>query len=198
MKPVSDNITRTSHGVTLDDRNKRHNHSSGVLWFTGLPGSGKSTITRELERRLFDEDYNVSVVDNEVIRCGLSSDLDFSHFGRTENVRRAGEVSALFARAGYVVLSGFISPYKSDRDNARKSTGEGFHEIYLSASAEVCAARDPDGQYDLAKQGEIENFTGVSDPYEVPTAPDLILDTDTLSVDDTVDLLVDYVAQNFK
>ena len=198
MKTKSSNITRNFHLVSLGERNDRSRHRPGVLWFTGLPGSGKSTITELLESRLFDDGYQVSVVDNETVRPGLSSDLGFSHDDRTENIRRAGEASALLARAGRLVLSGFVSPYRVDREGARKATGEGFHEIYLNANAEVCEKRDAERLYEKARAGIIPEFTGVSAPYEEPESPELTLDTDLLSVEETIELLVDYVEKNFK
>jgi len=197
MKTKSSNITRNLHLVTQDERTNRNGHRSGVLWFTGLPGSGKSTITEKLESRLFDSGYQVSVVDNDLVRRGLSSDLGFSQDDRTENIRRAGEASALLARAGRLVLSGFISPYRSDRDRARKAAGQEFHEIYLSADVEVCEKRDTERLYEKAKAGKILEFTGVSAPYEVPQSPELTVDTAALTVEETIDLLVDYVDRNF-
>jgi len=198
MTTKSSNITRNAHLVTLAERVDRNGHGAGVLWFTGLPGSGKSTITEKLELRLFDAGYQVSVVDNATVRKGLSFDLGFSHDDRTENIRRAGEASALLARAGRIVLSGFISPYQSDRDNARKAIGDGFHEVYLSANADVCAERDAERMYEKANAGIIPEFTGVSAPYEKPQSPELVIDTETLAVDETIDLLVGYVEQNFQ
>ncbi len=198
MATKSSNITRNAHLVTLEERVGRNGHRSGVMWFTGLPGSGKSTITEKLEMRLFDAGYQVSVVDNATVRPGLSSDLGFSHDERAENIRRAGEASALLARAGRIVLSGFISPYQSDRDGARKATGEDFHEVYLNANADVCEQRDSERMYEKARAGIIPEFTGISAPYEEPRSPELVIDTDALSVEQTIDLLVDYVEQNFR
>jgi bifunctional enzyme CysN/CysC len=197
MKTKSSNITRNIHLVSLDERMERNAHRSGVLWFTGLPGSGKSTITEQLESRLFEEGYQVSVVDNETVRTGLSSDIGFSPDDRTENIRRAGEVAALLARAGRIVLSGFISPYHSDREGARKAAGDAFHEIYLDADAGVCERRDAERLYEKARAGHIAEFTGVSAPYEIPQSPELVLDTDALDVEEAIDLLADYVKRNF-
>ncbi len=198
MKIKSANITRYDHLVSHDERINRNGHLPGVLWFTGLPGAGKSTLTKELESRLTDDGYYVTVVDNELIRRGVSSDLGYSHEDRTENIRRAGEVSALLARAGCLVLAGFISPYHSDRDEARKATGLGFHEVFLDADADVCEKRDINQLYEKARAGQIDDFTGVSAPYEKPLSPDLVLDTEALSVEDSIDQLVVYVGQNFK
>jgi len=198
MITKSTNITRNFHLVTQDERTTRSGHRAGALWFTGLSGSGKSTITEQLQSRLFDNGYQVSVVDNDLVRRGLSSDLGFSHEDRTENIRRAGEASGLLARAGRLVLSGFISPYRSDREGARKAVGEGFHEIYLSASAEICENRDAERLYEKARAGLIPEFTGVSAPYEIPQSPELTIDTGVLSVEETIELLVDYVDRNFR
>lgn len=198
MALKSSNITRYDHLVTHDERVERNGHRAGVLWFTGLPGSGKSTITGLLETRLTNDGYQVTVVDNELVRKGLSSDLAFSHADRTENIRRAGELSALLARAGRIVLAGFISPYQDDRDIARAATGDGFHEVFLDADADVCEKRDVGNLYEKAKSGAIPEFTGVTAPYEKPAAPELTLDTEKLSVDETIDILTTYIDNNFK
>jgi bifunctional enzyme CysN/CysC len=193
----SSNITRYNHLLTHAERTKRNGHRAGVVWFTGLPGAGKSTITRLLEIDLTKKGYQVTVVDNELVRNGLSSDLTFTHEDRTENIRRAGELSALLARAGRIVLAGFISPYQADRDIARTATGEGFHEVFLDADAAVCEKRDADHLYEKAKAGSISEFTGVSAPYEKPLSPELVLDTENLSVEETINLLSEYVDLNF-
>jgi len=198
MKIKSSNITKNDHLVALQDRLRRNGHQAGVLWFTGLPGAGKSTITEKLEFRLFDEGYQVSVVDNDVVRKGLSADLDFSPGSRSENIRRAGEVSALLARAGRIVLAGFISPYQSDRDCVRTAVGKGFHEVYLDADIGVCEKRCEPRLYEKARAGRILEFTGVSAPYEKPQSPELTIDTETLSVEATIDLLANYVSEKFR
>ena len=198
MNIKSSNLTVVAHRVATHERWRVNDHKGGVMWFTGLSGSGKTTLAFELEHRLFAKGYQVYVLDADNVRHGLSSDLGFSHEGRTENIRRIGEVSALFAEAGIIVISAFISPYRSDRALARKAAGEGFHEIYLSADLAACEARDPKGLYKKAHSGEIPDFTGVSAPYEGPENPDLGIDTGNLSVEDSIALLMDYIDKAFR
>jgi len=193
----STNITAVESRVTLHDRIKRSSHRGGVLWFTGLSGSGKSTLAIELERRLFNTGYNVFMLDGDNVRRGLSSNLGFSPEDRTENIRRIGEVGALFANAGFIAITAFISPYQADRDRAREAANEGFHEIYVDADLKLCESRDPKGLYQKARRGEIPEFTGISAPYEAPTSPDFTVDTGALDVDKSVTALVEYVAENF-
>ena len=183
----------TSRYVSNDSRFERHGHKGGVLWFTGLSGSGKSTVAINTELSLFNKGYEVYVLDGDEMRDGLSSDLGFSHKDRSENIRRAGEVSAMFSRAGIVVIAAFISPYNLDRDNVRKAAGNYFHEIYIKASLDVCEDRDPKGLYARARSGEIPDFTGISAPYEVPENPDLVIDTANDDIDTCVRRLVTYV-----
>ena len=193
----STNITAVESRVTLEDRIRRSGHRGGILWFTGLSGSGKSTLAIELERRLFNMGYNVFVLDGDNVRHGLSSNLGFSPEDRTENIRRIGEVGALFASGGFIVIAAFISPYREDRDRARKAAGEGFHEIYVKADLALCESRDPKGLYQKARRGEIPEFTGISAPYEAPESPEFSVDTGVLDVDKSVTALVEYVAANF-
>ena len=194
----SKNITTVAHRVDVKERWTANNHRGGVLWFTGLSGSGKTTLAFELEHRLFSLGYQIYVLDGDNVRHGLSSDLGFTPEDRTENIRRIGEVAALFAEAGTIVISAFISPYLSDRYLARKAVGAGFHEIYLSADLATCAARDPKGLYKKAHNGEIPDFTGVSAPYEEPVRPDLTIDTESLNVESSITLLMDYIEKRFR
>ncbi len=194
----SKNVTAVAHRVEVQERWHVNDHRGGVVWFTGLSGSGKTTLAFELEQQLFSRGYQVYVLDGDNIRHGLSSDLGFTHEDRTENIRRIGEVAALFAEAGTIVISAFISPYISDRSFARKAVGEGFHEIYLSADLDSCKARDTKGLYKKAYSGEIPDFTGVSAPYETPTSPDLTIDTKNLSIEDSIILLMDYIEKVFR
>ena len=183
-----------SHLLTTAERERRNGHQGMVLWLTGLSGSGKSTLAMGLERRLFQRGASVYVLDGDNVRRGLSSDLSFSADDRAENIRRVGEVAALFADAGLIVITAFISPMERDREIARAAgSGERFHEVYLHADLETCEARDTKGLYKRARDGEIPDFTGVSAPYEAPLTAQLVLDTAGLSVDDCLDRLVQYV-----
>jgi len=197
MTVKSSNITTVAHRVPEEDRWHKNGHRGGVLWFTGLSGSGKTTLAFELEQRLFATGHQAYVLDGDNIRHGLSADLAFSHEDRTENIRRVGEVSGLLARAGIIAISAFISPYRSDRAEARRAAGGGFHEIHLDASLEVCESRDPKGLYAKARAGKIPDFTGISAPYEAPDAPDLVVPTGSLGVPESLDLLAGYVEKAF-
>jgi len=197
MKHKSKNITTTRHRVARDVRWLANGHKGGVLWFTGLSGSGKTTLAFELEQQLFEKGLQAYVLDGDNIRHGLSADLEFSHEDRSENIRRIGEVASLFANAGLIVVSAFISPYQRDRQLARTAAGTNFHEIFLSASLDVCENRDPKGLYQMARQGKIEAFTGVSDPYEEPENPEYTLDTGVLTVEACIKELIDYVDRHF-
>ncbi|MGB6086304.1 adenylyl-sulfate kinase [Parvibaculum sp.] len=195
----STNITRVEHGVTREERSFRNGHKGGVLWLTGLSGAGKSTVAIALEKKLFEKGYNVFVLDGDNVRHGLNANLSFSPEDRAENIRRVGEVAALFARAGMVAITSFISPYRSDRDRARQALENGdFHEIYVKADVATCEARDPKGLYKKARAGEIKEFTGISAPYEEPENPELTIDTSALSIEESVEKLVNYVEMKFK
>ena len=191
------NIQRVEHAVSVDARARRYGHSGGVLWLTGLSGSGKSTLAVAVERRLFNLGYQVYALDGDNVRHGLNADLGFSPEERAENIRRVGEVAALMSRAGMVVITAFISPYRSDRARARKATGEQFHEVFVKADLATCEARDPKGLYRKARAGEIAEFTGISAPYEVPEKPELEIDTAAMEVDASVEVIVDYVRDHF-
>lgn len=173
-------------------------HRGGILWMTGLPGSGKSTLACELERALFLRGYQVFLLDGDNVRHGLSSDLGFSPKDRAENIRRVGEVAALFAEAGLIAISAFISPYRADRDGIRERRSGDFHEIFVSAPLEVCERRDPKGHYRKARAGELADFTGVSSPYEPPLAPDLKLETHLQSIEECIGTLVRYADSQFR
>ena len=198
MPIKSKNIKTIQHRVSDQDRWQRQGHRGGVLWLTGLPGSGKSTLAFELERRLFGQGRQVYVMDGDNLRHGLNSDLGFSHEDRTENIRRVGEVAALYAGAGMIAITAFISPYKDDRRRARKAAEPYFHEIYLSAKLEICEKRDPKGHYKKARKGEIPDFTGVSAPYEAPDNPQLVIDTGVMTVEESLEVLGDYVEAVFR
>ncbi|GBD44970.1 Bifunctional enzyme CysN/CysC [bacterium HR40] len=192
------NIHAVGHAVTREARHARNGHRGGVLWFTGLSGAGKSTLALALERELFARGYQVYVLDGDNIRSGLNADLGFGPEDRAENIRRVGEVAALFADAGFLAISAFISPYRADRERARRAAGEAFHEIYIHAPLEVCERRDPKGLYRKARNGEIPEFTGISSPYEPPEKPELVIPTHELSPEECLALLVRYVEDRFR
>jgi bifunctional enzyme CysN/CysC len=197
----SQNLTSVTHRVTTEMRHELNGHSGGVLWFTGLSGAGKSTIAIAVEQRLFALGYQVYVLDGDNIRHGLNTNLGFSPDDRAENIRRVGEVAALFADAGFIVISAFISPYRSDRERARHGTdrlGPGrFHEVYIKALLSTCESRDPKGLYKLARAGKIADFTGISAPYEPPEGPDLMVDTAALDVEAAVEAVLAYARRQF-
>lgn len=169
-----------------------------TVWLTGLSGSGKSTTAFALERRLSDQGKFVYVLDGDDIRRGLCRDLGFSEADRRENIRRVAEVAQLMNDAGLIVISAFISPYREDRQRAREIIGEErFIEIHLSASLATCEARDPKGLYKRARRGQIAHFTGIDAPYEVPEAPRLRVDTSVLSIDQSVDLILGTLLEEF-
>ena len=194
----SSNLTRVEQGISDEARAFRNGHKGGVLWFTGLSGAGKSTLAVALEKRLFEKGYNVYVLDGDNVRHGLNANLSFSPEDRAENIRRVGEVAALFERAGMIAITSFISPYRSDRDRAREAAGSGFHEIHVKADVATCEARDPKGLYKKARTGEIKEFTGISAPYEAPDTPELVIDTAASSVEECVERLVNYVESKFR
>ena len=174
--------------VTRQRRNTQNNHKSVVLWFTGLSGSGKSTLAHAVEEELHQIGCRTIVLDGDNVRHGLCKDLDFSDESRKENIRRIGEVAKLFIESGVITLTAFISPFKEERDKVRKLlANQDLIEIYVKCSISVCEARDVKGMYKKAKANEIKNFTGISSPYEAPESPDLIVDTDQETLDESVD-----------
>ncbi len=191
-------ITAVTHGVSAEQRWTKHGHKGGVLWFTGLSGSGKSTLAMALETALFERGYEVFTLDGDNLRYGLNANLGFSDEDRSENIRRAGEVAALFSKAGIVVITAFISPFIEDRARARSLIGDDFHEIHLDPGLAACEARDPKGLYKKARAGEISQFTGISSPYEDPESPELKINTDAHSVEQSLAQLITYVERSFK
>ncbi|HTE54017.1 MAG TPA: adenylyl-sulfate kinase [Kofleriaceae bacterium] len=190
------NLTLQRSQVAARDRAQLLGQRGAVIWLTGLSGSGKSTIGYALEERLNGGRHVTYVLDGDNVRHGLCSDLGFSHEDRTENIRRIGEVASLFADAGLIIITSFISPYRSDRDLARQRVPGGkFIEVFLDVSVEVCERRDPKGLYKKARAGEILDFTGVSAPYERPDHPELALDTESLSLDACVDRIIHYLEE---
>ena len=191
----STNVTKVEGRIELAERWQANGHKSGILWFTGLSGAGKSTLAVELEQHLFRKGWHVAVLDGDNIRYGLSADLGFSPTDREENIRRVGEVAALFARAGIIVITAFISPYRADRDRVRKIVPDLFHEVHVQADLATCEKRDPKGLYAKARAGKIQEFTGISAPYEAPEAPELIVDTAAQSLEACLGQLSAYVEQ---
>ncbi len=180
--------------VTREDRKRMKNHRSFTLWFTGLSGSGKSTLSHKVEEKLYEMGIHTYVLDGDNIRMGLNKDLRFSEEDRKENIRRIGEVAKLFVDAGIVVLTAFISPYRRDRNFARSIVKEGdFIEVFVKCPVEICEERDPKGLYKKARAGIIKGFTGIDDPYEEPLNPEIIVETDKMTIDECVDKIVDYL-----
>lgn len=190
------NLTRTRSHVAARDRALILEQKGAILWLTGLSGSGKSTLAYAVERRLIDMGRLTYALDGDNIRLGLCSDLGFSPEDRNENLRRIGEVAALFAESGMFVLTSFISPYRADRDALRAKLKDRFIEVYLNVPVEVCEERDPKGLYKKARSGEIDNFTGVSAPYEAPKSPEIRINTAEQSLAECVDEIVSYLKEN--
>jgi bifunctional enzyme CysN/CysC len=189
----ADNLVLAGHLISSEARAHRNGYRGLVAWFTGLPGSGKSTIAMAVERELFARGYFVYVLDGDNVRSGLNRDLKFSREDRQENIRRVGEVAALFADAGAIVIASTISPHAVDRAGARAAAPGAFHEIYIRASVDTCAARDVKGHYAKARAGILPDFTGVSAPYEEPERPDLLVDTNATPVEASVAAVVEYL-----
>jgi bifunctional enzyme CysN/CysC len=187
------NLFTAEHLFGADARNRRNGHRGAVIWFTGLSGAGKSTLAMEVERRLFLQGYQVYVLDGDNVRRGLNADLGFAPTDRVENIRRIGEMAALFADAGMIVITSFISPYIADRDRARQAAKGAFHEIYIKADVATCETRDTKGLYKRARAGDLADFTGISAPYEEPPSPELVVDTMRHPVGDSVRAILDYI-----
>ena len=180
--------------VTREDRNRLNNHKSGLIWFTGLSASGKSTIAHSVEKRLFERGIRTYVLDGDNVRHGINKNLGFSREDRQENLRRVAEIAKLLVDAGVLVLAAFISPYKEDRAYIRQQLeNDHFLEIYVKCSLQECERRDPKGQYKKARAGTIKNYTGISAPYEEPERPDLVLDTTCMSLEECVTNLISVV-----
>jgi len=210
------NITWHEHKVSSDKRKELMGHKGVVLWFTGLSGSGKSTIANTVDHKLHEAGKHTYVLDGDNVRFGLNKDkkslvekagfseaaaarfgVGFSAEDRMENIRRIGEVAKLFSDAGIVTLTAFISPYRLDRDNVRKILAPGeFIEVYVNASLATCEKRDPKGLYKKARAGEIKGFTGIDDPYEAPEKAELVLDSDSKGIDELADEVIAYLKQH--
>ncbi len=190
------NITWHEHKVTREERESLLKQKGVLLWFTGLSASGKSTVANEVVYQLHEMGKLTYVLDGDNIRHGLNKNLGFSPEDREENIRRISEVGNLFADAGLITTTAFISPYRKDRDFARELLGDGrFVEIFVKASIETCEKRDPKGLYQKAKKGEIKEFTGISAPYEEPLKPEIILDADTMTIEEEVEMVICFLKE---
>ncbi|AUD78517.1 adenylyl-sulfate kinase [Kangiella profundi] len=194
---MTENIVWHHHNVTHEDRCKQKNQKPCVLWFTGLSGSGKSTVANAVESLLLENGNHSYLLDGDNVRHGLNKDLSFSEEDRVENIRRIGEVTKLFTDAGLIVLSAFISPFKQDRQQVRDLHGSGdFIEVFVDTPLEVCEQRDPKGLYKKARAGDIKNFTGLDSPYEAPEAPEIHLKTDEYSIDELAQQVLQHLGAN--
>lgn len=188
------NITWHHSAVTKNDRRTQGAQGSCVLWFTGLSGSGKSTIANAVSKELFIHGINEYVLDGDNIRHGLNRDLGFSDHDRTENIRRIGEVAKLFVDSGKIVTTAFISPFQKDRDHVRSLFEEGeFIEVFVQCPIEICEERDPKQLYAKARKGEIKEFTGIDSPYEAPPHPEIIIQSHLVTVDEAVQHILAYL-----
>lgn len=194
-EPKSKNITWHGANVTTEEREGILGQKGCVVWLTGLSGSGKSTVARRVEQMLLERGKAVYVLDGDNLRMGLNKDLGFSPADRTENIRRVGCVAQLFADAGIICLTAFISPYRADRDLARQMVPSGrFIEVWVNTPLEACESRDPKGLYQKARAGKIPEFTGISAPYEEPMAAEITLNTADRAVDESADAVVQALA----
>ena len=188
------NILYHNATVTRQRRNQQNNHKSIVMWFTGLSGAGKSTLAHSVEEELHKLRCKTLVLDGDNVRHGLSSNLTFSDGDRKENTRRIGEVAKLMMEAGIITMTAFISPFKEDRNIVRRLLSESdFIEIFCKASLKTCESRDVKGLYKLARAGEIKNYTGIDSPYEEPDNPELIIDTENESLEQSVDRVIEFL-----
>jgi len=193
----STNVVWHEQSILKEDRRNQNGHNSFVLWFTGLSGSGKSTLANALAARLYHDGVRNYVLDGDNIRHGLNKDLGFSEQDRTENIRRIGEVAKLFVDSGQVVLTAFISPFQADRKLVRDLLEEKeFIEVYVKCPIETCEQRDPKGLYQKARQGIIKDFTGISSPYEEPENPEIVVESNLNTIEDTVEQVVQYLKEN--
>jgi adenylylsulfate kinase len=191
---IPTNIVPQNYRISKNDRRELNGHGSVIVWFTGLSGSGKSTLANAVEQELFRQGIRTYVLDGDNIRHGLNNNVDFSAEGRTENIRRIGEVAKLFIDAGVVVLTAFISPFKSDRDRVRSLVGnEEFIEVFVDCPLEICEQRDVKGLYKKARAGEIADFTGISSPFEVPENPELTIATGTIPLQQSVEQVTNFI-----
>ncbi len=192
-----ENVIWHQHVITKEERATQKSQKPCVLWFTGLSGSGKSTIAGALENALVKLGKHTQLLDGDNVRHGLCKDLSFSDEDRKENIRRIGETTKLMSEAGLIVLSAFISPFIEERDSVREMLDEGeFLEIHVSTSLDVCESRDPKGLYKKARSGEIANFTGISSEYQAPLNAEITLQTDQQTIDKSVEQVINYLQEN--
>ena len=185
--------------ITQTDYEKRNGHRGLVIWLTGLSGSGKSTIANELNTRFFHQNKHSVILDGDNTRLGINHDLGFTNADRTENNRRVAEIAKLFMESGNIVICSFISPFQNDRDLSKQIIGnENYVEVFVDCSLEACENRDVKGMYKQARKGELESFTGISSPYEIPTNPQLILQTEELNLQQCADLLLNTISERIK
>lgn len=193
------NIIPHAYHISIDDRRKQNQHNSFLIWFTGLSGSGKSTIANAVEQELFKRGVITYTLDGDNIRKGINNDLTFTPEDRTENIRRIAEIASLMIDAGIVVLAAFVSPYKKDRENIKTIVKDvNFVEVFIETSIEECERRDVKGLYKKAREGKIKNMTGISAPYEAPENPDIKIKTESLTVDESTKIIVDYLETKLK
>ena len=186
------------HNLTIDREKleRMRGHKGIVLWFTGLSGSGKSTLANALNESLHKRGLSTFILDGDNIRHGLCKDLGFSDVDREENIRRIGEVANLFMNAGIITITAFVSPFKNDREKVKNIIGpQDFIEVYCAASLNVCESRDTKGLYKKAREGEIKDFTGISSPYEPPSDPNIVVDTGSLDIKNSVQKIIDHLIQ---
>lgn len=196
---MNDNIIEHQYLISKEDRQKQNSHKSHLIWFTGLSGSGKSTIANQLEKELFLKGIKTYTLDGDNIRKGINKYLTFSPEDRTENIRRIGEISKLLLDAGLVVIAVFISPYKKDRENVKNINKEfNFLEIFVNTSVEECERRDVKGLYKKARAGIIKNMTGISAPYEAPVNPDIEINTEIETVANSVQKILKILTPKLK
>jgi adenylylsulfate kinase len=191
---LNKNVTLHRHSINKEKRSSIKNQKPCIIWFTGLSGSGKSTIANELENKLIELNKHTYLLDGDNIRMGLNKDLGFCENDRAENIRRIGEMSKLFIDSGLIVLTAFISPFQKERDFVRSLVGDyEFVEVFIDTPLDVCESRDPKGLYQKARRCEINNFTGISSPYEAPLTPEIHIKNDKISIEDAVEKIMNYM-----
>lgn len=193
---MKENIVWHNTSVSHEDRIQLNGHKPALLWYTGLSGSGKSTIANAVDRKLYEKSCHTYLLDGDNVRHGLNKDLGFDDDSRVENIRRITEVAKLFTDSGLIVGTAFISPFIADREQAREIAGTHFIEVFVDTPLEICEQRDPKGLYKKARAGDIPHFTGISSPYEAPENPEVHLKTDEMSVEQAAEQVVAYLVGN--